>query len=333
MNRETWSVVICAYTFDRLPLTKRAVDSVLAQTHSAREIVVVCDHNPALAAALAEAYAGRVTVLENSGPRGLSGARNTGLTHVNTERIAFLDDDAWAEPTWLASLDRRMTPGTVGVGGMVLPVWERGAPPAWMPEEFLWVVGCSYLGLPTSSAVIRNPIGANMGLSREVALEAGGFSPLLGRTATEAAGCEETDLAIRMSRFGGVHIYVPEAVVHHHVGTSRSRFAYFRRRCWAEGRSKAVLGAANGVSTATSAERDYLLRTLGPGFARRLRRAATGDIAALSQLGALLAGLTITAAGFAFASAARVLRRFFPDPSQVLATSPSIPNPLKRVGS
>jgi hypothetical protein len=69
-----------------------------------------------------------------------------------------------------------------------------------MPEEFDWVVGCSYRGLPAGEALIRNPIGSSMSLRRQAAVEAGGFRPEVGRVGTFPVGCEETELAIRLRR-------------------------------------------------------------------------------------------------------------------------------------
>ena len=47
------------------------------------------------------------------------------------------------------------------------PRWAASRP-GWIPEEFLWVMGCSYRGIPPGDAVVRNPICANMSFRREV---------------------------------------------------------------------------------------------------------------------------------------------------------------------
>src|SRR4051794_5862320 len=97
------SVVVCAYTERRWDDLRAAVASVAAQTVPALEVVVVCDHNPSLLARVRRELPDAVA-RANTGERGLSGARNTGVRAARGEVIAFLDDDAVAAPDWLQRL-------------------------------------------------------------------------------------------------------------------------------------------------------------------------------------------------------------------------------------
>src|SRR5271166_54769 len=72
------SVVVCAYTEQRWEQTRAAVNSVLGQSPPPAQVLVIVDHNAALAARARQEIPG-VTVLENDESPGLSGARNTGL--------------------------------------------------------------------------------------------------------------------------------------------------------------------------------------------------------------------------------------------------------------
>jgi len=297
----TVSVVVCAYTMARWDLLARALQSVRAQTEPALEILLVVDHCPELLDRAGELAQG-VQVLENVESVGLSGARNSGVKAARGEVVAFLDDDAAASPDWLEHLVRPYAdPRVVGVGGQVTPDWEGGRP-AWFPQEFNWVVGCSYVGQPTTASVVRNPIGANMSFRRHAILAAGGFSTDVGRVGTRPMGCEETELSIRMTRLdpGSSIVLEPRAAVRHHVPRDRSRWTYFRRRCWAEGLSKASVSRLTDPRSALSSERSYTLRTLPRGAARGLadsvRRREPGGIGRTVAIGA---GLTITAAGYA----------------------------------
>lgn len=296
------SVIICAYTERRWELLARAVESVRRQSVPPVELVVVIDHNEALLArARSELRADRI--LENTGSRGLSGARNAGLAAVGGDVVAFLDDDAEAEASWLAwlrsaYLDERV----IGVGGLVLPAWAAGERPGWMPAEFDWVVGCSYTGLPTERSTVRNPIGANMSFRTEPLRAAGGFAAAVGRIGTRPLGCEETEVAIRLARrYPGTRVvFEPAAVVHHHVPADRVSWAYFRSRCWSEGLSKAMVARLSDPRRALSAERRYVTRVLPRAVLRGLNEWVTGarPLAATRVL-ALVAGLTFTAAGYA----------------------------------
>jgi len=71
------SVVICAYTEERWQHLVLAVESVRQQNVLPKEIIVVIDYNIALFERARMHIAG-ITVIENSGPKGVSGARSTG---------------------------------------------------------------------------------------------------------------------------------------------------------------------------------------------------------------------------------------------------------------
>jgi GT2 family glycosyltransferase len=294
------SVVICAYATRRWDALIAAVDSVAAQTRAAEQTIVVIDHNPAM---LEQALArfSDLTVVANAGARGLSGARNTGVASAHGEIVAFLDDDAVARPDWLHSLlDCYDDQGVVGAGGIVEPRWQDGVVCQWLPAEFYWTIGCSYRGLPEEVSPIRNPIGANMSFRRDAILAAGGFREGIGRLDTTPLGCEETEMAVRVTRaFPGSRIlHAPRARVDHLVEADRSCWRYFRARCWSEGLSKAIVARHVGQTDGLASERSYALKTLPLGFASAVADALRGEPSAIARGAAILAGLAITAAGY-----------------------------------
>ena len=292
------SVIICCYTQKRWAGLVRAIESVQAQTRQPEEIILVIDHNPELQAE-AERRLDDVQVIFNEAARGLSGARNSGVAAARGEIVAFIDDDAQALPGWLESLlEPFEDPSRIGVGGVATPLWEARRP-GWLPSEFLWVVGCSYRGVPTTREVIRNPIGANMAFRRQPLVEVGGFAHGIGRVGRTPLGCEETELAIRVTAAtGGTIVQVPESEVLHSVTDARVSWRYFRSRCWGEGISKALVGRSVGAGSALASERTYVRSTLPTGVLSGLNAARRGDATGLGRAGAIVAGLAITAAGY-----------------------------------
>lgn len=297
------SVVVCTYTPARWGMLREALTSLRQQTLAPHEVVVVVDHSTELLQRARSEVGAQVTVLANAQSRGLSGARNTGLLHSRGGVVAFLDDDAAAEPTWLERMalhyrDRRV----LGVGGAVVPDW-LAPPPRWLPPEFYWVVGCSYTGLPTHCTPVRNFIGANMSFRRSMFAEVGGFSAGIGRVGTRPLGCEETELCIRIRQAhpDGVLVYDPDVAVQHKVPKARTSWTYFRSRCFAEGLSKAAVAELVGSHSALSTERTYVRRTLPAGVRAGLRSIASdGAAAGLGRSVAIFAGFLMTAAGYAW---------------------------------
>ncbi|HTZ07623.1 MAG TPA: glycosyltransferase [Acidimicrobiales bacterium] len=304
------SVVICAHTEDRWAETCAAIASVEAQSFPDPEIIVVVDHNAGLHAKLARAFP-HATVVENTGAPGLSGAKNTGIGVAGGDVVAFLDDDAVADPDWLKFLvDAYAHPDVIGVGGLTLPDW-RVPCPAWFPVEFNWVVGCNYRGMPESRTPVRNLLGGNSSFRRE-AFALALFRPGIGRDAGKRPmGCEETEFCIRLRQRSPRSVLLIEerATIAHLVPAERGSFGYFVRRCYAEGLSKARVTASVGARDGLEAERRHVTGALPRGVARGLREWAGGDASGLARAGAIVTGLHATVAGYAVGSAGRTARR------------------------
>jgi GT2 family glycosyltransferase len=294
------SVVICAYTENRWDDILAAVGSVRSQQVKPQEIIVVVDHNPALYSRL-KLVLDDVVVVENHQTRGLSGGKNTGVAVARAELVAFLDDDAVAEPNWLRFLAASyVDENVIGVGGLTRPLWETQRP-RWFPEEFDWVVGCTFVG--REPGPVRNLLGGNASFRREVFDVAGGFPDHIGRSVAtrRPLGCEETEFCIRLSqrRPGAVFVFDARAVIWHRVPAVRSRLSYFRSRCYAEGLSKALVTRSVGVNAGLSAERSYTAVTLRRGVTRGLVDGLRGaDPVALTRSAVIILGLLSATAGY-----------------------------------
>jgi GT2 family glycosyltransferase len=297
------SVVICCYTEKRWSLLIDAISSCLMQEAPQFEVVVVVDHNERLYQRLVQEYAddesrapGRPPVLvkENVFDSGLSGARNSGVNAASGDIICFLVDDATATDSWLRELIRPFAGVTrvVATGGWIAPRLERPLPD-WLPRTYFWVFGFSYEGLPPDGAVLRNPIGASMAVRKDSFLAVAGFSSAIGRTASRPAGCEGTEVGIKLSALGGVILHARRSVVSHYVPAERVGFRYFARHCFEERRSTAAVCSMGLAPSALASERRHMLRLLGP----KAWKAESPGLSA-RRLGASVTGAALAAEGY-----------------------------------
>lgn len=295
----TAAVVICTSSRDRAPLLRACVDSVLAGERVPDELLVIVDSDPTLAAELSQSLPPAARVLDCDG-HGLSAARNVGVMAASADIVAFIDDDAAADPGWLRSLTEAFAAdeGVLGAGGPVLPRWGAGR--RWMPDELLWVVGCTYNGHRRDPGPIRNPIGCNMAFRRSELVALGSFETSFGKRGNALATCDETELGLRVERVHGPDRirYVPAAPVHHFVPAARVSWRLVIRRSLSEGLAKGRL-RRRYTRPALGPERSYVRlligdavpRLLGDGIRRRDPNAALGAVA-------IIASLAITAAAF-----------------------------------
>lgn len=89
-------------TYNRAEVMRGSIDSVLAQTHAAVEVILVDDGSRDGTRAVAESYDSRVRYVHQDNA-GVSAARNRGFAHARGEFIALLDSDDEYLPWKLAA--------------------------------------------------------------------------------------------------------------------------------------------------------------------------------------------------------------------------------------
>lgn len=263
------SVVVCTYASERYDHFVEAVESILAQTYDPIEIVLVVDGNQQVFDRVVAEFANRECVVThcNDTNRGVSASRTTGAELATGDVVAFIDDDAVADPTWVAELVAVYeSRDTIAVGGRMAGQWLGGRP--WfLPEEFYWLIGVTYPGFAEDGEEIRNTFESNISFRRTVFLEIGGFDPKLGPTAETYRHSEGAEIGTRLvAQYDRGVIYTPDAVVSHKVFPHRLRLRWLSRRAFQQGQSKRAMEEIDDVST--SEEVGYL-RTL---FVKRVPR-------------------------------------------------------------
>jgi GT2 family glycosyltransferase len=294
-NKLSVSVVVRCFSEERWDDLAECLESLFVQTRAADEIVVIVDHNPAMLERVQQTWSGWVKAYPNTHPKGSAGGWNTSLEVATSDIIAFIDDDAVATPGWLEHLLRHYhDPKVIGVGGFLTPKWLKRQP-RWYPEEFFWIVGGSYKGLPEKLSPIRNLWGGNMSFRRSLMIAAGGFleMPELGNVGSTPVGGDETELCIRMRQQnpGTVILFDPKARVYHKVPPHKASYRYFLYRCRFEGRSKAVIRKLVGED-GLSSETNHVKKTLPLGVLRALGRLN------IAKAVAIIAGTFMAGVGF-----------------------------------
>jgi glycosyltransferase involved in cell wall biosynthesis len=232
-------ICICICTYDRYDVLIKAIDSAQRQSldRSLYRIMVV-DNSPDqdAAAEFAHGYHSPPFFDYRLEPTpGLSNARNVGARECGTEFIAYMDDDAIADPDWLKEIlgafDRYGERAAV-VGGRVDPMWEIPRP-AWLDDSLVSYVSVVNWG---GDLRIADPkewfAGTNISFRTRTLLDHGAFNVSLGRIGGGGSllSNEETDLVKLIHEAGGLSIYQPAARVDHLVERRRLNQAWFRKR-------------------------------------------------------------------------------------------------------
>ncbi len=235
------SAIIC--THNRAAYLGAAIDSLLAQSFSSFELIVVDN---------ASTDATRQVVASRANPNlryiyepvtGLSVARNTGAKLARAEILAYLDDDAVASPNWLSALHAayQANPQLAIAGGRVTLLWAEGnIPPSWLSPNLSGNLGAYDLGaeMRLIDQPGQTPRGLNYSIRRQFLEQAGGFDLKLGRVGKNLLSNEElhmTELALEQ---GWQVAYLPDAHVAHHVAPERLNRAWFLSRGWWQGISE-----------------------------------------------------------------------------------------------
>lgn len=130
MEEQLISVIVPVYGVEAY--LERCVQSIVDQTYSNLEIILVNDGSPDNCPAMCDAWAekdSRIKVIHKENG-GLSDARNAGMAIASGELLGFVDSDDWISPEMYQLLYERLEADNSDISACgVQMVWEDNTPP------------------------------------------------------------------------------------------------------------------------------------------------------------------------------------------------------------
>jgi glucosyl-dolichyl phosphate glucuronosyltransferase len=169
-----------------------------------------------------------VEILRSS-PPGLSRARNLGVSRVQTELVAFTDDDCVPDEDWIAEIaSSRLWEEASAIGGKIQPLFLQQTPD--LEEELM--ASLAILDLGHQSRILDSSeylFGANMAFKTEIFRQFQ-FDTNLGRTGNLLLSGEEILLQNEMLAKGLKVGYEPCSIVSHVIEPERVSPSWFLKR-------------------------------------------------------------------------------------------------------
>lgn len=200
------SVSVVISTLNRATLLEKSLKSLEQQNYSNFEVVVVNGPSTDHTTDVLDKYSGRIVIGELD-EANLSKSRNIGINLSSGELVLFLDDDAFAEPDWIANIVAGYKDDAVGgVGTRVYDHtgfrWQMNPflidkyyNPNFEARPPLW--GFEFAGAHT----IPHILGASSSFSREALMEIGGFDEEIEYFLDESEVCRRISETGRKIRF------------------------------------------------------------------------------------------------------------------------------------
>lgn len=246
------SVVVCSYNGERT--IRDCLEGLNRLEYPNFEVIVVDDGSTDGTAAIARQYPFRLVSTPN---RGLSSARNTGLSAASGEIVVYIDDDASPDPHWLTYLATTfMRTPFAGVGGPNIPPPSDGPVADCVARS---PGGPNHVLLSDREA--EHIPGCNMAFRRADLLAIGGFD-----TQFRVAG-DDVDVCWRLRQQGRTIGFSPAALVWHHRRNSIR--AYWRQQV-GYGQAEALLARKWPQKYNAAGHLTWAGRVYGNGLARAL---------------------------------------------------------------
>ncbi|MCY7350058.1 MAG: glycosyltransferase [Cytophagaceae bacterium] len=244
------TIVVC--TYQRAELLIHSLNALAGQTlDPARfELLIVDNNSPDhTAQVVAQFRRDQATLrvryaLEKQ--QGLSHARNRGYREAQGRYVAYIDDDARADPDWAARILRHFTtmqPQPFCVGGKYLP-WYETPPPAWFTDDFETRTWGETEGFLTGKRQRFGLSGSNMAYPKDILENYGGFPTnpgIMQRNLGEETYLNYEIFKSHPERRDRLFYYDPKLIVHHWTTAHNADVAYRLARAFKGGVSIAFI--------------------------------------------------------------------------------------------
>jgi len=221
------SVVVATYR--RPDVLRTCLKHIESQTTRPREVLVVDASPDRLSERVVDEFNGVRYVRNNEGMGTLPRSRQIGVAETSGTVIAFLDDDAFAEPRWLEELASTYRSHVGGVGGRARNDQPgEAAIGVHQIGQFLndGTLTGNFAADPGKVLTVEHLIGCNMSFRREAILQSGGIPAW---PAGVSALREDLLLSLRIRDAGWGLVFNPAAAVLH-IGAPQARGKRFDLR-------------------------------------------------------------------------------------------------------
>lgn len=228
MQHDLKTVSVIIITLNRPDCVRRCLAALAQQDRQVSQVMVVDASTDARTRDVVAKFPGVQYLRNDNGFGRMMASRNVGLLHATGDIIAFVDDDAYAEPQWLAELIKTYDEGgpSVGaVGGRVIGDGADAAAGIGMIRANGTIAG-NFGADPGRTIEVDHVMGCNMSFRREVLAKLGGFrEDYPGISGIR----EDTDMLLRVGAAGYKVLFNPRAAVEH-VAAPQARGSRFDTR-------------------------------------------------------------------------------------------------------
>jgi glycosyltransferase involved in cell wall biosynthesis len=239
-------VTVVVPTSGRAGYLEVTLESLRAQSAATpHELLVVDDGSSDATGEVAARFGARV--IRHGDRRGLNTARNTGLREAAGELIAFVDDDVFAPPGWLAALVEGAArhQDAEAFGGPIRARFEGHAPRGCGRED----PPITTLDLGPADAEADMVWGANMAVRRSAVERIGDFDESFDRSHGD-----EEEWLLRLRAAGGRIVYLADAGLDHRRAEGDSGLGSLARAAYRRGRGARSSDERHGKAPAALRE-------------------------------------------------------------------------------